>query len=584
MLAASAWRSSGEAMRWRGAGAAAAGWLRSACLRAPITPDFNTSVNVHEHTISLREKRTARLKEMSGRTKGSLVPSSIQHVEEDEEHKTTAENLRKMGQERLTLEERKKRRRALDALGVPSFQDFLAGKGVELIKRDIEILQVNIGLYCNQACNHCHVESSPKRSEAMQADVAMRCIELLKSSPAVHTLDITGGAPELNPQFKFLVEEGRRHGVEVIDRCNLTVLSEPGQEGLASFLAENRVRIVASLPCYSEKNVDTQRGSGVFEKSIEGLMQLNQLGYGQEGSGLSLDLVYNPLGAFLPPEQGGLEANYKKKLMEDYGIVFNNLFTLSNMPIKRFADFLHRRGELKGMSINPPSGQEPFLHALPQSRLNVVHFPPLHCRVLCQPSVPPPSSSHHLPHPCRLYGAPRPQLQHSDRARPDVQQPRLHRLCRSHVTPHPTPHSQTPHAPHSSSRSTLPRRAGSILAPSPPISPPVTDCTRPLPGTTATSTSSWQFGLPVEAPSRAATAPPCSMSPPSQSSRASRSHWTSTASGAPPETARPAKGRLCDPFPEGFATGVKPDLTFRYRYQPCVHTVIWSNHVVAVKE
>jgi radical SAM/Cys-rich protein len=180
----------------------------------------------------------------------------------------------------------------------------------------------------------------------MDKRVAEKCIELLGKSPSVQTLDITGGAPELNDNFRFMVTEGKRLGKEVIDRCNLTVFSEPGQEDLGSFLAENKVRVVASLPCYSEKNVDLQRGSGVFSRSIRGLLLLNQLGYGQPGSGLTLDLVYNPLGAFLPPEQTALEATYRRKLEADFGISFNNLFTLTNMPIKRFADQLHRRGEL----------------------------------------------------------------------------------------------------------------------------------------------------------------------------------------------------------------------------------------------
>jgi radical SAM/Cys-rich protein len=180
----------------------------------------------------------------------------------------------------------------------------------------------------------------------MNRNVAERCIKLLEMSPSVKTLDITGGAPELNENFRYMVTEGRRLGKEVIDRCNLTVLSEPGQEDLGSFLAENKVRVVASLPCYSAKNVDIQRGSGVFSRSIRGLLLLNQLGYGQEGSGLILDLVYNPLGAFLPPEQSALEATYRRQLEADFGISFNNLFTLTNMPIKRFADQLARRDEL----------------------------------------------------------------------------------------------------------------------------------------------------------------------------------------------------------------------------------------------
>eukprot|EP00287_Rhodomonas_sp_CCMP768_P032628 CAMPEP_0202853586 /NCGR_PEP_ID=MMETSP1389-20130828/90556_1 /ASSEMBLY_ACC=CAM_ASM_000865 /TAXON_ID=302021 /ORGANISM="Rhodomonas sp., Strain CCMP768" /LENGTH=373 /DNA_ID=CAMNT_0049532137 /DNA_START=69 /DNA_END=1190 /DNA_ORIENTATION=- len=268
-------------------------------------------------------------------------------MEEDAEHMMTAENLRKLGQEALTREERIRRRRALDQFGLPTFAEFLEqANQPKLSKKPITILQMNIGLYCNQACNHCHVESSPKRTEMMSEQVAKRCMELMERTPSIQTVDITGGAPELNAQFKYLVTEGRRQGKEVIDRCNLTVLSEPGQEGLAEFLAANQVRVVASLPCYSEKNVDTQRGKGVFAKSIQGLLQLNQLGYGVEGSGLTLDLIYNPLGPFLPPEQSALEVKYRQQLADDFGIQFSNLFTLSNMPIKRFADFLHRRGEL----------------------------------------------------------------------------------------------------------------------------------------------------------------------------------------------------------------------------------------------
>ncbi len=225
---------------------------------APVTPDFTTSVNVHEHSISLRNKRSQVLSGMGAKTTESLIPSSLKHITEDEEHKLTAENLKKLGQERLTMEERKKRRRALDSLGVPSFHAFLKNQGKELTKTDIEILQLNVGLYCNQACNHCHVESSPKRTETMTMDVADRCLDLARRSPTVKTLDITGGAPELNKSFRHLVVEAKKLGLEVIDRCNLTVLSEPGQEDLAQFLADNKVRVVASLPCYSEKNVDTQ--------------------------------------------------------------------------------------------------------------------------------------------------------------------------------------------------------------------------------------------------------------------------------------------------------------------------------------
>jgi len=225
---------------------------------------------------------------------------------------------------------------------------------VDLSRQPITVLQMNIGLYCNQACNHCHVESSPKRTEAMDEATVDKCLELLETSPGVTTVDLTGGAPELTPQFRRIVEavtafnkaHPERADVEVIDRCNLTVLLEPGQEDLAEFLAEHKVRVVASLPCYSRDNVDTQRGSGVFARSIEGLRKLNSYGYGVEGSDLGLDLVYNPLGAFLPPPQAALQDKYKEQLLEDFGISFNGLFTITNMPIKRFADFLHGRDEL----------------------------------------------------------------------------------------------------------------------------------------------------------------------------------------------------------------------------------------------
>lgn len=208
---------------------------------------------------------------------------------------------------------------------------------------------MNIGLYCNQACGHCHVESSPFRQEMMTAETAAQCVKLLAATPSITTLDITGGAPELNDSFRMLVQMARkvRPDVDIIDRCNLTVLQEPGQEDLVEFLKEHKVQVIASMPCYSEENVDQQRGNGVFERSIAALLALNEAGYGIEGSGLQLDLVYNPLGAFLPPEQQKLEQQYTVELEKNFGILFNQLFTMTNMPIKRFADFLHRRGELK---------------------------------------------------------------------------------------------------------------------------------------------------------------------------------------------------------------------------------------------
>lgn len=311
----------------------------------PITPDFTTSVNVGDIRLG-RPKRTERLRELKAKDGGSLIPETLKEMATDSEFQLNAENLKKMGQKKLTAEEKKKRMRALDSLGVPAFETFVGGS---LSRNETQIFQINIGLYCNQACSHCHVESSPQRKETMSREVADRCLHLIRNSPSIKTVDITGGAPELNEQFRYIVSEVRamNRDIEILDRCNLTVLSEPGQEDLAKFLADNKVQIVASLPCYSEKNVNMQRGSGVFDKSISGLLELNQLGYGVKDSGLSLNLVYNPSGAFLPPDQEALEAKYKEELWEHFGIEFSSLFTITNMPIKRFADFLYRRGELE---------------------------------------------------------------------------------------------------------------------------------------------------------------------------------------------------------------------------------------------
>eukprot|EP00898_Chlorokybus_atmophyticus_P002382 jgi/Chlat1/3144/Chrsp21S03375 len=285
---------------------------------------------------------------MRERTQGSLIPDTLKEMETDELFKEAQENLRIHGQEKLTAEERKRRRRALDKMNVPHFNQFLDERGVERILRSpCKILQLNVGLYCNQACSHCHVESSPLRTEMMDKAVVDRCLRLLDESPSVEVVDVTGGAPELSPNFRYLVTEVRKRGKQVIDRCNLTVLFEPGQEDLAQFLANNGVRIVASLPCYSAKNVDQQRGRGVFEKSIQALLDLNKLGYGKEGTGLQLDLVYNPNGAFLPPSQEVLQQQYKEELMVHFGIEFNGLFTITNMPIKRYADYLHREGKME---------------------------------------------------------------------------------------------------------------------------------------------------------------------------------------------------------------------------------------------
>jgi radical SAM/Cys-rich protein len=214
----------------------------------------------------------------------------------------------------------------------------------ELRRREVSTLQINVGKLCNQACHHCHVEAGPKRTEIMPADVAERIMTLLAATPSIHTVDITGGAPELNANFRWLVTESRRMGKQVIDRCNLTVLFEAGQETLAEFLANNQVEITASLPCYTESNVDQQRGKGAFEKSIRALRLLNAIGYGR-GQGLTLNLVYNPLGASLPPPQEKLEGDYKLQLRDNFEIEFDRLFTITNMPIKRFAEFLVREGK-----------------------------------------------------------------------------------------------------------------------------------------------------------------------------------------------------------------------------------------------
>ena len=212
-----------------------------------------------------------------------------------------------------------------------------------LRRAKLDTLQVNLGYKCNQSCLHCHVNAGPNRTEMMDAET-MALIPRVLAARGLGTLDLTGGAPELHAGFRELVRAARAQGVRVIDRCNLTILFEPGQEGLAEFLAEQGVEIVASMPCYSAANVDKQRGEGVFDLSIAALQKLNSLGYGQTGSGLSLNLVYNPQGPSLPPEQQALQADYKRELLEHFGIVFNELYALTNMPIQRFGSTLVSKG------------------------------------------------------------------------------------------------------------------------------------------------------------------------------------------------------------------------------------------------
>jgi radical SAM/Cys-rich protein len=207
----------------------------------------------------------------------------------------------------------------------------------------ITVFQINVGKLCNQTCRHCHVDAGPDRTEQMSRETAEHCIRALAQTD-IPTVDITGGAPELNPNFRWLVEQSRTLDRHVIDRCNLSVLLLPSQADLAEFLAGHRVEIIASLPYYRASQTDAQRGEGVFEKSIQALRLLNQLGYGQPGSGLSLNLVCNPVGAFLPPKQEAIEMQFRKELRARHGIEFNHLYTITNMPISRFLEFLVESG------------------------------------------------------------------------------------------------------------------------------------------------------------------------------------------------------------------------------------------------
>ena len=207
-----------------------------------------------------------------------------------------------------------------------------------VVRQGLTTLQVNLGYLCNLSCTHCHVNAGPKRTELMTRET-VDCVLQYLEQKNLKTLDVTGGAPEMNPEFRYLVTTARALGVEVIDRCNLTILLEPGYEGTAEFLAEQGVIITASLPCYTEQNVSEQRGKGVFEQSVEALQLLNNLGYGRNDS-LALHLVYNPNGTFLPPSQQDLQEDYKRELLANHGIVFNQLLTITNMPISRFGGML----------------------------------------------------------------------------------------------------------------------------------------------------------------------------------------------------------------------------------------------------
>jgi radical SAM/Cys-rich protein len=242
--------------------------------------------------------------------------------------------------------------------------DLLVETDFPAIKRaQLETLQVNLGYLCNQQCLHCHVDAGPRRKEIMNAETVADVLNFIEHKN-IKTLDLTGGAPEMNPEFFSLVKRARDMGVHVIDRCNLTVLLEPDYENTASFLAENRVEVIASMPCYLEDNVDAQRGKGVFEKSIKGLRVLNHYGYGIDEQ-LRLNLVYNPQGINLPPSQDQLEQDYKKELKKHFNISFNQLFTITNMPIKRFGSTLISKGLFdEYMQILKSSYSKKNLHAV----------------------------------------------------------------------------------------------------------------------------------------------------------------------------------------------------------------------------
>ena len=247
-------------------------------------------------------------------------------------------------------------------LAPAAFDKTLAGRGhAPLQALRVDTLQVNVGKLCNQTCTHCHVDAGPTRTESMTRATVDAVLDVVRRHPELRTVDVTGGAPEMNPHFEYLVTQCRAMGRRVMDRCNLTVFFVRGKQHLPKFLADHQVEVIASLPCYLEENVDQQRGKGVYGRSIEALRLLNALGYGLERTGLVLNLVYNPLGPTLPPPQADLEADYRDELAKRFGIRFNRLYTITNMPISRFLDDLHRAGRYEAYmeqliaSFNPAS-------------------------------------------------------------------------------------------------------------------------------------------------------------------------------------------------------------------------------------
>ncbi|HEV8385032.1 MAG TPA: arsenosugar biosynthesis radical SAM (seleno)protein ArsS [Candidatus Acidoferrales bacterium] len=232
--------------------------------------------------------------------------------------------------------------------GFTAFEERMRTIGLAPLRATgITVFQINVGKLCNQTCGHCHVDAGPDRREIMSRETAEQCIAALAQTE-IPTVDITGGAPELAPCFRFLVEGSKKLGRRVIDRCNLTILLVASQADLAEFLARHQVEIIASLPYYSAAQTDAQRGEGVFEKSIRALQMLNGLGYGKENSGLKLNLIYNPVGAFLPPKQEAIEKQFKRELAQKHGVVFNRLYTITNMPISRFLEFLLNTNNYEG--------------------------------------------------------------------------------------------------------------------------------------------------------------------------------------------------------------------------------------------
>jgi radical SAM/Cys-rich protein len=261
------------------------------------------------------------------------------HEEPTKDRKTTMASLTLLRQG-SPLADPENQRRLLSADRRQPFEQALVESGLwPLRATGIQVLQVNVGKLCNQTCRHCHVDAGPERREVMSRETMQLCLDALARTD-IPTLDITGGAPEMNPHFRWLVEQGRGLGRHIIDRCNLTILLAPHFDDLPDFLARNRVEIVASLPCYQPANTDRQRGEGVFEKSITALRRLNEVGYGKPSGALVLTLVYNPVGPSLPPAQAALEDAYRRELSERYGVVFTRLFTITNMPISRFLDDL----------------------------------------------------------------------------------------------------------------------------------------------------------------------------------------------------------------------------------------------------